>query len=117
MAPNPPSPLSPNLRGKGEIPSLGLGNSTSQRVSPSPKVGGGVGVGAKLRQPKSYTQSRVNRRMSTPQAKPIRQITGLRVEPARRRLLTHQQQRNLWGFLFALPAVSFFALFSIYPIG
>jgi ABC-type sugar transport system permease subunit len=55
--------------------------------------------------------------MSTPQAKPIAPITGLRVEPVRRRLLTHQQQRNLWGFLFALPAVSFFALFSIYPIG
>ena len=27
------------------------------------------------------------------------------------------QQRSLWGLVFALPAVVFFALFSIYPIG
>lgn len=45
-------------------------------------------------------------------------IAGLRVEPAKRRFrLTHMQLRNLWGFLFALPAICFFALFSIYPIG
>lgn len=55
--------------------------------------------------------------MSTPQVKPITPIAGLRVEPARRRLLTHRQSRQLWGFLFALPAMCFFALFSIYPIG
>jgi len=39
------------------------------------------------------------------------------VEPARRRFrLTHAQQRSLWGFIFALPALSFFALFSLFPI-
>jgi ABC-type sugar transport system permease subunit len=31
--------------------------------------------------------------------------------------LTYTQLKNLWGFLFALPAMTFFALFSIYPIG
>ena len=30
--------------------------------------------------------------------------------------LTHSQQRKLWGFAFAVPAMCFFALFSIYPI-
>jgi multiple sugar transport system permease protein len=30
--------------------------------------------------------------------------------------LTHMQKRNLWGFAFAVPAMCFFALFSIYPI-
>lgn len=30
--------------------------------------------------------------------------------------LTHSQQRKLWGFAFAIPAMCFFALFSIYPI-
>lgn len=44
-------------------------------------------------------------------------ITGLRVEPAKRRFrLTHTQQRNLWGFVFALPAMVLFALFAVYPI-
>jgi ABC-type sugar transport system permease subunit len=37
--------------------------------------------------------------------------------PAGRRFrLTHLQQRNLWGLVFALPAIALFALFSIYPI-
>jgi multiple sugar transport system permease protein len=37
---------------------------------------------------------------------------------ARRRFrLTHVQQRNLWGLIFALPALVLFALFAIYPIG
>src|SRR5215211_5262704 len=45
-------------------------------------------------------------------------IAGLRVEPAKRRFrLTHAQQRNLWGFVFALPAMVLFALFAVYPIG
>jgi ABC-type sugar transport system permease subunit len=35
---------------------------------------------------------------------------------ARRFRLTHLQQRNLWGFAFALPAIVLFAVFSIYPI-
>jgi len=52
--------------------------------------------------------------MSTP---PVKPIAGLRITPTKRRLLNHQQQRNLWGFLFALPAVMLFAFFSIYPIG
>lgn len=39
------------------------------------------------------------------------------VSPKRRFRLTHLQKRNLWGFAFALPAMCFFALFSIYPIG
>ena len=34
----------------------------------------------------------------------------------RPRRLTHLQQRNLWGFAFAVPALCLFALFSIYPI-
>lgn len=39
------------------------------------------------------------------------------IEPSRRRWrLTHMQQRNLWGLAFAIPAMCFFALFSIYPI-
>src|SRR5262245_4322631 len=45
-------------------------------------------------------------------------IVTVRATPARRRFrLTYIQLRNLWGFLFALPAMTFFALFSIYPIG
>src|SRR5215213_11475624 len=36
-----------------------------------------------------------------------------RARPSR---LTHLQQRNLWGFAFAVPALCLFALFSIYPI-
>lgn len=37
--------------------------------------------------------------------------------PKRRRFqLTYMQKRNLWGFLFAVPALCFFAVFSIYPI-
>lgn len=43
--------------------------------------------------------------------------SGITLQPTKRRLLTHRQTRNLWGFLFALPAMCFFALFSIYPIG
>ena len=43
---------------------------------------------------------------------------GVRVASARRRFrLTHMQQRNLWGLVFALPAVTLFAVFAIYPIG
>lgn len=39
------------------------------------------------------------------------------VVPKRRRFqLTYMQKRNLWGFLFAVPALCFFAVFSIYPI-
>ncbi len=34
----------------------------------------------------------------------------------RRFRLTHMQKRNLWGFAFAVPAMCFFAMFSIYPI-
>ncbi len=40
------------------------------------------------------------------------------IEPSRRRFrLTDAQRRGLWGFLFAVPAMVFFALFAIYPIG
>jgi multiple sugar transport system permease protein len=35
---------------------------------------------------------------------------------ARPRRLTHLQLRNLWGFVFAVPALCLFAIFSIYPI-
>src|SRR4051794_17493876 len=46
------------------------------------------------------------------------EIVAARATPARRRFrLTYSQTKNLWGFLFALPAMAFFALFSIYPIG
>ena len=38
------------------------------------------------------------------------------IVPNRRFRLTHLQKRNLWGFAFAVPAMCFFALFSIYPI-
>lgn len=39
------------------------------------------------------------------------------VEPRRRRFrLTYMQERSLWGLLFAIPAMVFFALFAIYPI-
>ena len=30
--------------------------------------------------------------------------------------LTYHQQRNLWGFAFAVPALAFFAVFAVYPI-
>lgn len=36
--------------------------------------------------------------------------------PRRRFRLTHSQTRSLWGLVFALPAMCFFAVFSIYPI-
>jgi multiple sugar transport system permease protein len=36
--------------------------------------------------------------------------------PRRRFRLTYTQKRNLWGFLFAVPALVFFAFFAIYPI-
>jgi multiple sugar transport system permease protein len=43
--------------------------------------------------------------------------TGPLVATAQRRFrLTHLQKRNLWGVVFALPAIGLFALFSIYPI-
>jgi ABC-type sugar transport system permease subunit len=35
----------------------------------------------------------------------------------RRWQLTYMQKRNLWGLLFAVPAMIFFAIFAIYPIG
>jgi ABC-type sugar transport system permease subunit len=39
------------------------------------------------------------------------------VEPSRRRFrLSEAQRRGMWGMLFALPAMVFFALFAIYPI-
>lgn len=39
------------------------------------------------------------------------------VSPRHRRFkLTYMQQRNLWGFLFAVPALSFFVVFAIFPI-
>ncbi|HWV35968.1 MAG TPA: sugar ABC transporter permease [Thermomicrobiales bacterium] len=39
------------------------------------------------------------------------------VSPRRTRFrMTYMQQRNLWGFLFAVPALVFFALFAIFPI-
>jgi ABC-type sugar transport system permease subunit len=56
--------------------------------------------------------------MQSTQVQTSERIVGLRVEPARRRFrLTHAQQRNLWGFVFALPAMVLFALFAVYPIG
>ncbi len=40
------------------------------------------------------------------------------IEPSRRRFwLSDAQRRSIWGLLFALPAMVFFALFAIYPIG
>lgn len=55
--------------------------------------------------------------MQQTQIQTSERITGLRVEPAKRRFrLTHTQQRNLWGFVFALPAMVLFALFAVYPI-
>ncbi len=39
------------------------------------------------------------------------------LDPPRRRFaLTHARKRSLWGFLFAVPAMVFFALFAVYPI-
>ena len=39
------------------------------------------------------------------------------VSQRRRRFrLTYMQQRNLWGFLFSVPALSFFVVFAIFPI-
>jgi multiple sugar transport system permease protein len=42
--------------------------------------------------------------------------TAVAARHARPRRLTHLQLRNLWGFVFAVPALCLFALFSIYPI-
>src|SRR5215212_10206289 len=53
--------------------------------------------------------------MQTTQTADLR--PGARLAQGRRRArLTHLQQRNLWGFAFAVPALCLFALFSIYPI-
>jgi multiple sugar transport system permease protein len=38
------------------------------------------------------------------------------VASKRRFRLTYAQKRSLWGFAFAVPAMCFFAVFSIYPI-
>jgi multiple sugar transport system permease protein len=55
--------------------------------------------------------------MQTSRTQTSERFADTRVIPAKRRFrLTHMQQRNLWGFVFALPAICFFALFSIYPI-
>lgn len=45
-------------------------------------------------------------------------LTGLQViTPARSRWsLTYRQKRNLWGFAFAIPALTLFAVFAVYPI-
>jgi len=43
-------------------------------------------------------------------------ISGVSAPPRRRFKLTYMQKRNLWGFIFAVPALVFFALFAIYPI-
>src|SRR5215210_824821 len=54
--------------------------------------------------------------MQTTQTTELRPAVPL--QATRRRLRpTHMQQRSLWGLVFALPTVVFFALFSIYPIG
>jgi ABC-type sugar transport system permease subunit len=42
--------------------------------------------------------------------------TANQVKTGRRFRLTHLQRRNLWGFLFAVPALCLFVVFSIYPI-
>ncbi|MEA2515975.1 MAG: multiple sugar transport system permease protein, partial [Thermomicrobiales bacterium] len=56
--------------------------------------------------------------MQTTQTQTTERLAAIGIEPVKRRFrLTHAQQRKLWGFLFALPAISLFALFSIYPIG
>jgi ABC-type sugar transport system permease subunit len=48
---------------------------------------------------------------------PAERVAPYVVAPPRRRYqLTYMQKRNLWGFLFAVPALCFFAVFSIYPI-
>ena len=55
--------------------------------------------------------------MQTTQTTTSKYGSAIWVEPARRRRrLTHAQQRSLWGFIFALPALSLFALFSLFPI-
>lgn len=41
---------------------------------------------------------------------------GVLSPPRWRFRLTYMQRRNLWGFLFAVPALIFFAIFAIYPI-
>lgn len=42
---------------------------------------------------------------------------GAATGPAGRRLrLTHLQKRNLWGLVFAVPALALFAVFAIWPI-
>lgn len=46
---------------------------------------------------------------------PIQRV-GAPPVPARRARLTYVQQRNLWGFAFALPALLLFAFFALIPI-
>ena len=43
-------------------------------------------------------------------------LAGIQDPPRRAGWLTHERKRSLWGMLFALPAMVFFALFAIYPI-
>jgi multiple sugar transport system permease protein len=52
------------------------------------------------------------------QAPTVPGAAPLPATPRRRRgQLSYMQKRNLWGLLFALPALTFFAIFAIYPIG
>lgn len=55
--------------------------------------------------------------MQTTQATASKPDTALEVEPTRTGFrLTYARQRNLWGFLFALPAIAFIGLFAVFPI-
>lgn len=55
--------------------------------------------------------------MQTTELTASKQSTPMTVEPTTsRRRLSYARQRNLWGLLFALPAVSFIALFAVFPI-
>jgi ABC-type sugar transport system permease subunit len=56
--------------------------------------------------------------MQTPRAQTSDYRAIADAVPVERRFrLTYTQKRNLWGLVFALPAMAFFALFAIYPIG
>jgi multiple sugar transport system permease protein len=57
--------------------------------------------------------------MQTTQSSPYLSADALAgiAEPSRRHIrLTQEQRRGLWGLVFAVPAMIFFALFAIYPI-
>jgi multiple sugar transport system permease protein len=54
--------------------------------------------------------------MQTVQTSTKSDTEGLRSTSRSGLRISHSRQRSLWGFLFALPAIAFIAVFAVYPI-